>query len=233
MPRESGAPRAACRRGDNTATRAHRTAVRRWHGHSVSCASAGCAHPAAHAAAHRSAARPRASRRPIPRGPRSLRPRRLAVAPPRAQSARRYVRCNRARDASARPAVSRHRVRSATIGHDRSGATYQSPKYATHHGLSQFVREISTALPTITVDNRVEAQPAVTRRIGPHTRRRPVRRCRIPSGACSGWTIFAAGRNKVCSSMYCPAITACEVWSEKQTQTLPGGNGMVCCGAFF
>jgi len=45
----------------------------------------------------------------------------------------------------------------------------------------------------------------------------------MPSGAQSGCAIAPTGRKKVCSSMYWPDITACEVWSEKHTHTQPGG----------
>ena len=51
---------------------------------------------------------------------------------------------------------------------------------------------------------------------------RPVSRLRIASGLESGLYCLAAGRCRVCSSMYWPDITACEVWSEKQTQHRPG-----------
>src|SRR5690349_2960929 len=60
---------------------------------------------------------------------------------------------------------------------------------------------------------------------------RPVNRVRIASGLASGSYWRATGRWKVCSIMYWPDITACEAWSEKHTQTEPGGNGIVTCAA--
>ena len=63
---------------------------------------------------------------------------------------------------------------------------------------------------------------------------RPVSRLRMASGLESGLYCLAAGRCRVCSSMYWPDMTACEVWSEKHTHTDPAGNGTVCCcGAFL
>ena len=66
----------------------------------------------------------------------------------------------------------------------------------------------------------------------PSTRRLPTSRSSTLSGDFAGSAIAASGRWKVCSSMNWPLIAACEVWSEKQIQALPGGKATSSCGEF-